>query len=241
MRKIWIWVITLGVLTLVVVVLSFFYQKELVEFFTRLGWNKLAGFVSGPWWTNSIPALILGWGVGVAIWQIIEARKSTNAQIAMDLFRELRDKKTMAEIRKIYDLPDNYSEPKDEYQKGIIEYLISRLNVLGVLVEKGLIDKELAPNAYAGTTSLRCWYKLHKYIWKERCKRKYFGEYFEDYTNRCCQHFEDNNIEVGFNTIDDLVKKLLNAKKEQDKSKKRLYPRSMSEIKRARKRKDKEI
>lgn len=186
---------------------------------------------------------MLAGGVAAAIQQIYETRKSTNAQIAMDLFRELRDKKTMAETRKIYALPDNFSEPENEYQKEIIEYLISQLNFLGVLVEKGIIDKELAPDAYAGTTSLRCWYKLHKYIWEERCKRKYFGEYFEGFTNRSCQYFKDNKIEVGFKNqyiiIDDLVKTLLDAKRNSDKSKKRLYPRSICEIKRARKRKDK--
>jgi len=226
---------------LVVAIIWLLIGIGFVSFYSKFDWDVLLGFAT---W-------VLAAGVAFAIWQIIEtrentnrqleaSRKSTNAQIAMDLFKELRDKKTMAEIRKIYNLPDNYSEPENEYQTGIIEYLISRLNILGVLVEKGLIDKELAPDAYAGTTSLRCWYKLHKYIWKERCKRKYFGEYFESYTNRCCQHFEDNNIEVGFSTIDDLVKKLLNAKEEQDKSKKMLYPRSLQEIREDRK-KEREI
>ena len=189
-------------------------------------------------WTavGAIATCILAGGIFVAIWQIREARRSTQAQIAMDLFRELRDKKTMKQLRDIiYKLSDDYSEPKDEYQKGIIEYLISRLNVLGILVENGFIDKELAPEAYAGTTSLRCWYKLHKYIWKERDDRKYFGDYFEAYANRCCRYFEDNDIEVGFNTIDDLVKKLLNAKKEEAESKRKLYPRSLKQIRKDRK------
>ena len=61
-----------------------------------------------------------------------------------------------------------------------------------------------------------------------------FDQYFEAYTNRCCQYFNDNNIEVGFKN-DNLVKRLLDAKEAKDTLKKKLYPRSLKEIKRERK------
>jgi len=187
-----------------------------------LDWQVLMGFAT---W-------VLAGGIFLAFSQIREARRSTQAQIAMDLFRELRDKKTMAEIRKIYDLPDNYSEPKDEYQKGIIEYLISQLNVLGVLVEKGLIDKELAPDAYAGTTSLRCWYKLHKYIKKGRDDRGYFGVYFEGFARLSLEHFKRKGIEVKFHKKGEEDKRIDLVTKLQEE---KLRPRSFKEIKKAQK------
>ena len=106
MKSIWVWIciITLGILPLILAVLSFFYRSEWVEFLTSQGWDKLAGFISGPWWTNSIPALILVWGVVGAIWQINETRKSTKAQLVVEVFHELRDPKTVETLREIYEL-----------------------------------------------------------------------------------------------------------------------------------------
>ena len=66
-------------------------------------------------WTAvyAIATCVLAGGIGVAIWQIIEtrrstnkqlnaARESTNAQIAVELFKELRSTDALKKLRSIY-------------------------------------------------------------------------------------------------------------------------------------------
>ena len=193
-------------------------------------------------WTavGAIATCILAGGIFFAIWQIIEARRSTQAQIAMDLFRELRGDKALKILRFIYSL-----KPREDMQtlhtvdRYSIEYILDRLDVLAVLVDKGIIDDKLAIDAYAGVTALRCWYVLRQFIEEIRDKRKYFGDNFEAFTNHCVEYFNGAGIKVGFEnayvTIEDLVRKLKELEKEKDESKKKLYPRSLKEIKSDRK------
>jgi hypothetical protein len=229
MRRIWIYIIILGVLPLILVVLSFFYQQELVDFFTRLGWGKFAGFISGPWWTNSIPALILAWGVGVAIWQINQARKSTNAQTAITVFRELRDPETVEKLRLIYELTEDGLEDIPIEMGKEIDHLIDKYGALEVWVDSGIIDKKIAVEA--GPSALRCWYRLHSYIENVRKKRGYYGDNFEAYVRLALDYFRRNKIQVKFwraghqDKDIDLVIEL---------EKTELRPRSLKEIKRDR-------
>jgi hypothetical protein len=196
-----------------------------------VNWEVLTGFAT---W-------ILAGGVFLAFWQIGQARKSTNAQIAMDLFRELRSDRALEILRFIYSLkPEEDRQTLHAIDLHSIDYVLDRFDMLGALVDEGIVDTRLAIDVYAGVTALRCWYVLHQYIWKVRDKRKYFGENVEAFTNRCLYYFDSNHIEVGFEnthiTIPDLVKELKDAKEQKDEVKKKLYPRSLEEIKRDRKR-----
>jgi hypothetical protein len=192
-------------------------------------------------WTAvyAIATVILAGGIWIAIRQIREARRNTQAQIAMDFFRELRSDRALEILRYIYDLTPNedgkYLTTKHKYD---IEYVLDRFDVLGVLVADGFIDDKLAIDAYAGVTALRCWYQLHQYVWRIRGKRKYFGDNFEAFTNRCLTYFDRAYIEVGFEnpyvTEEDLVKKLKDSEKENDETKKKLYPRTLKEIRKQR-------
>jgi len=168
-----------------------------------VNWQVLTGFAT---W-------VLAGGIGVAIWQIIvtrentnqqlaETRKSTNAQIAMDLFKELRDEETIKKLRVIYDSVYDMSKPIDikdlkGHKKNDIDFVIDRFDVLGVLVDKGIVDDKLA-DVYAGTPSLRCWYILREYIKEVRKERGYFGDNLEGFARLSLEHFKKTHIKVKF-------------------------------------------
>lgn len=172
-------------------------------------WEVLTGFAT---W-------VLAGSIFLAIWQIIVTRestteqlkaatKSTNAQIAMDLFKELRDAKTIEMLRTIYDLPYDLSTAEGlkklkNNEKKDIDYVLDRFDVLGVLVQKKIVNEELAIDVYAGTPSLRCWYRLHKYIKEVRDERGYFGVNIEDFAARSLEHFDKHKIKVKFYWMDD--------------------------------------
>jgi hypothetical protein len=145
-------------------------------------------------------------GVGVAIWQIREMRKSTNAQIAMDLFNELRDNKTVEKLQAIYN---------DFRNDDSIRYILDRFEVLGLLVEKGIVDEDLAIHAYGGASALRCWYKLSQYIKQKSDDLGPWKINYEIYCRRCLEYFINHEIPVkiierGVST--DIITKLLEPK-----------------------------
>jgi hypothetical protein len=189
----------------------------------------------------AIATWLVALGFAFTFIQIREARKSTNAQIALDLFKELRSDESLEILRYIYGL--NPKDPVIMYiaDKYRVEYILDRFDVLSVLVKKGIVDPELAIDAYAGVTILRCWYVLHSFVDEIRSERKYFGYNFEGFANACMEYFDKHGIVVGFkgryDTVEDLVKKLKNAKKEKDI--KTLYPRSWGKIKKLHKHKKK--
>ena len=185
---------------------NFFYQQELVDFLNGLGWYKLAGFASGSWWVN-IPTWILALGVLGGLWftwwQIRETRKSTNAQVAVDLFNRLREDEAVYALRTIYrHEPEDLAilldiKPEDEkrtngekigLKKGI-EYVLDNLELIGALVANEIIDERMAIEAYGGTTVLRCWYVLREYIKKARTQRGGpYCKYLEDFAWRALEH-----------------------------------------------------
>jgi len=196
------------------------------------------------WWdpaTWQIVAAIATWllagGVGFAILQVRQARKSTNAQVAVELFKELRNYETVEKLRLIYDLPYDFSNPDDfkileDSKKKDIEYILDRFDVLAALVAERIVDDKLAIDTYAGVTVLRCWYQLHHYIRKVRDERGYFGDNIEAFTRRSFDYFRNKGIQVTFckkgaeDKPIDLMRQLEKAE---------LCPRSLKEIKRDRK------
>lgn len=189
-------------------------------------WVVLTGFAT---W-------ILAGGVFFTFIQIREARKSTNAQIAVEFFRELRSDKALEILRFIYRLnPEADLQTLCSSDLHNIDYVLDRFDFLAVLVRKGVVDKELAVDPYAGVSALRCWRVLYRYIYKVRDKRKYFGYNFEAFTNCCMEYFHDAGIEVGFDNPyvpdEDLVKEFKNLEKEKDEAKRKLYPRTLEKIK----------
>ena len=149
-------------------------------------WNGIA----------AIATCIAAGGVGVAIWQINESRKSTNAQIAMDLFKELRSVKALRRLQDIYKREDSDPNKLNDNAKEDISYILDRFEVLGILVDKGIVDEDIAIHAYGGASALRCWYRLHNYIKVIRNERGPYKLNFEIYTRRCLEYFPQKGIEV---------------------------------------------
>jgi len=176
---------------------------------------------------------MLAGGLFFAILQVYQASKSTNAQLAVELFRELREEKAIGKLRSIYILkPDDFKCLPDD-RKEHIDYILDRFQMLGVLVAEGIIDKRLAIEAYAGASSLRCWYQLHQYIKELRNQRGDFGEYFEAFARLSLDYFYEEGKKVKFYREDEKDKGI-DLKAELQKEE--LHPRSLEEIKRDRKR-----
>jgi len=235
MKSFWV-VLAVIVVMLLMAGFSCLYSTELASFFNDLGWGKVAGLFSGAWW-NSLPTLILAIALVVAVSQVVQARRNTQAQIALSLFQELRSPEALDKLRNIYNRVYDASTPeavlslKDE-QKEEIEYILDRFDVLAVLVENGIVDPSLAIDAHAGTPSLRCWYRLHGYIRQCREKRGYFAYNFEAFVRRSLDHFRRHNIRVslyieGMDTPPVVLTDVLTGGP--------LHPRTLSEIKKQRK------
>jgi hypothetical protein len=212
-----------GVIWLIIGYVLLYHYRE-------WGWQEL----------EAVATWVLAMGIGIAIWQIYEGRKSTNAQTAVRIFQELRAPGAVEKLCSVYNLPYDLSTTeginnlKDEEKKDI-DYVLDRLDVLAVLVAEKIIDERLAIYAYAGVGALRCWYKLHQYIKEERKKRGYYGDNIEEFTRRSFDYFKKEGIQVRLykkgaeDKSVDLMRELEKAE---------LCPRSLNEIKRDRKKKE---
>ena len=152
------------------------------------GWEQLAALAT--WF------LVLG--IVFAILQVRQARKSTNAQLAVELFKELRSDRALEVLRFIYSLKPDGLHALSSTDLHSIDYVKDRLDLLGALVDEGIIDTRLAIDAYAGVTALRCWYQLHEWVKEVRDERGYFGDNFEGFARLSLEHFKETHIKVKF-------------------------------------------
>jgi hypothetical protein len=139
---------------------------------------------------------VLAGGVLVAIWQISETRRSTNAQIAMDIFKELRSDEALQSLKTIYNREDNSPDKLNDTDKEKITLILDMFEVLGILVDKEIVDKDIAIHAFGGASALRCWYSLHNYIKIIGNERGPYKLNFEIYTRRCLEYFLKKGIDV---------------------------------------------
>lgn len=153
------------------------------------------------------------------------ARKSNTAEMGIEVLRDFRDEETKDTLRFIYQLSRQDIPRITSDEKHRIESLLDKFQLLGTLVKKDIIDRELA--ADLGPAAFRTWYKLHKYIREEREKRGFFYEQYEGYTEYCLEYFKETGFKVLFQKEGDgenvdLVKEL---------DKPEIRPRSFAQIK----------
>lgn len=180
--------------------------------------------------------------------QLEATRKSTNAQLAVELFRELRNSEAIKKLRHIYDLKQGDLEYLSRgylssYVKEDIDYVLDRLDTLGNLVIRDIVDRELAIETYGGPPALRVWHILRDYIRMIQKHRGYYAENFEVFTRLSLDYFKKEGIKIkfygrgeedrGIDLVEELTD-LIEAQKNELPGKK-LYPRSLEEIKRDRK------
>jgi len=198
------------------------------------GWQAFTAIATG----------VLAGTIFFAIRQMRQARRSTNAQLAVDLFRELRKEKVKKTLRKIYELEPEHvkrlstsSNEEDKKLRDEIYGLLDKFEMLGGLVNRSIIDKPLAIEAYGGAPALRCWYCLVKFIRKEeRYKRGFLLQNYEAFTRICLDYFAKEQIKVKFYKEDsseapiDLIQFFTGLEKGDER-----YPRKLRQIKKDRK------
>jgi len=171
-------------------------------------------------------------GAGFAIWQIREARRSANAQVAAGLFEDLRNAETVERLRSIYDLESDDFKCLPSDKKEEIDYVLDKFDMIEALTLNKIIDKKLAIETYAGPPALRCWHQLYKHHVKgERKKRGCYVENYEAFVRLSLDYFKEAPIKVkfyrkgkeseGINLVSGLQRD-------------ELFPRSLKEIKKER-------
>ena len=230
----------------------------------RAGWE--GAFVIGIWLLSGLITflllkywIIVSWW-DIRIWEVVAAigtwllagsimfafvhvehmRRSTNAQLAVELFRELRKTEAIEKVRSIYNIPYDFSKPESVKNLRVneekdIDYVLDRLDMLGALVNKRVIDKSLAIEGFGGPAVLRCWYWLVHYIRDTQQNRGYYVENYEVFARASLEYFRDREVRISFRNdklrvyVKDLVDEL--GKWDKDDSKKSLYPRNFKKIK----------
>lgn len=164
--------------------------------FGNVTWQVLTGFAT---W-------MLAAGVFLAFSQITESRRSTNAQVAIELFAILRSKSTKKTLSSmIYEWErDEIVEilQKDEKTGDEIDRLLDEFELLGSLVKLRIVDHVLAIEAFAGPAAVRCWHQLVHYIKSERKRRGFFLQNYEWFTQQAFQHFKENSVKILLNDED---------------------------------------
>ena len=167
---------------------------------------------------GAIATCVLAAGVFFAIWQIWETRRSNNAQVAVGLFKQLRDAEAVGRLRSIYALKSDDFRRLSSQERNDIDYVLGRFEMLGALTLNKIIDKKLAIETYGGAPALKCWYKLYNYIREVQDMRGYCFENYELFVGLCLEYFKEHNIRVKFykegeeNKRINLVTELTNSK-----------------------------
>jgi hypothetical protein len=138
----------------------------------------------------------LAGGLFFAILQVYEAKKGTNAQLAVQLSNELRSEETKNTLRFIYQLSSEDIQNANDANRHRIDGMLDKFELLGALVNQKIIDPRLAIEAFAGPPALRCWYQLVDYIRAEQKNRGFFLKNYEIFTRSTLNHFYDEKVEI---------------------------------------------
>ncbi len=139
------------------------------------GWTAVGAICTG----------ILAIGIWFAFLQVRQTKRSTQAQIAVELFQELRSAQVLETLRFIYRLKPEDIQNMHAIDKNNIGSVLDKFELLGALVAQGIIDERIAIEAYGGPPVLKCWYQLgENYIKKVREQRGLFCKYVEDFAAR---------------------------------------------------------
>ena len=131
-------------------------------------------------WTavGAIATCFLVVGIVVAIWQLRETRRQTKTEFTEKRLEELNSTDSKEGLQIIYKrVPSKLSDLEKENRDKVIQ-LLERMHTLGLLVEKGYANKELAIEAHRGKF-IGCWYILKPCICYEREKAGKYGEGIE--------------------------------------------------------------
>jgi len=123
--------------------------------------------------------------VGVAWRQLGHLRKSTDAQVAVGLFKSFYEPSVRETLRLIYRTRpgDIKNLPRSELDE--VEKEINWLDMVGHLLCRRSIDEHLAIRAFGGHTAVRCRYQLREYLAEVREERGgYYGKGLDYFASR---------------------------------------------------------
>jgi hypothetical protein len=127
---------------------------------------------------QAIATWLLAVGVFLAVWQQWESRRRTRIEFTEKRIEALNTQDVKEGLEIIYKkTPSKLSELKKEDLNKVMPVL-EHMHTLGLLVQKGYADKELAIETHRGKF-IRCWYKLMPCICYERKERGKYGEGIE--------------------------------------------------------------
>lgn len=172
---------------------------------------------------GAIATCVVAAGIVFAIWQVWETRRGRNAQLAASLFQELRSSASKETLRLIYgsiyeDRTLKHKESSQtltEVEESKVGDMLDRIEFLGVLVARGILDEDLAMDLFKGHP-VRCWYRLSGYIEDRAREQGYFGGYVKDFAKRsiklqtnCIPRDQWTRLAINCMPAENVVEKLL--------------------------------
>src|SRR4030042_2690093 len=138
---------------------------------------------------TAVATVILASGVFVAISQLKQTRSTTNLQLILSIFNDLRSDKARKTLDSIYIL--NREKAKKRGITAAQVRVLERIEMLGGLVNEGVVEPDTITRIYGGTLALKCWYKLCYYIKTERNNRgMIYCENLEDLASRTIEYWK---------------------------------------------------
>lgn len=147
-------------------------------------WEAIAGFVTA----GILFVTVLVTGI-VACRQLKAATRARSAQIEMQLVRDLTNKDAKMKLSSIYEMtPSEVDQLEAGSERACeIEEILDRLEMLELFVSKGIIDKKIAIIEWQDP-AIRCWWRLHPCIHRQRAKRGHYAPRLENFVERCIEY-----------------------------------------------------
>ena len=132
------------------------------------GWTAVA----------AIATCVLAGGIFVAVWQQWESRRRARIEFTERRMETLNTQDVKEGLQIAYEKTPSKLNDLEEEEQAKLVHVLELMQALGLLVEMGYADKELAIVAHRGKF-IRCWYVLRQCICYERSNRGKYGEGIE--------------------------------------------------------------
>jgi hypothetical protein len=132
-------------------------------------------------------AVVLFFAALVALGQLREIKRTRRAQLPLPVFQELRARDCHQALSYIYRNVDRSNPIVDGYTRRQIGLIVDRLELVGILVAKGMIEEDFAMKV-TRSSALRFWYVIGKYLKQLPKERGHYAIFVEDYVRRCLQY-----------------------------------------------------
>lgn len=169
--------------------------RVVVWFLAGIGVYGVIKNWGGVWWdakTWQIVAAIATWllagGVVFAFQQVQQMRQGRNAQLAAQLYQQFRTPEAKQDFDKIYAITPQILESWERAgQVAEVNYTLDSLEMLGLLISRGIFDETLAIRLFGGWP-IRAWSRLSGYVERKRKEEGHYARYVEDFAKRSIKY-----------------------------------------------------